>query len=129
VKPLLILLLLALSGCSSLGGAAVGLAKDAITGGGGPSLDVETQIGKTNTKQAVGQQKSQTVTAGDNATVTVVDRKEKVTAERVETIVVNERTPPWIWILLVLGWVLPSPNEIANKLRGLIKRNGRMESR
>lgn len=112
-------ILLTVSGCSAVGGALV---KEVIGGGGGPSLNVDAQVGKENTKQVVGQQERRTVIAGDSSTVTVTERKEKVAADTVETIVVNERTPPWIWLLLVVGWIAPSPNEIGRFLRGLVKR-------
>ena len=103
------LLLILLTSCSAgqIGKAVLG----AATGGGGPSL--EGQIGKENTKQNVGVQ----VSAGRD----VVTRKENVTADRVDKVTVNE-VPPWVILLLVLGWLLPSPGEMGRKIQGWFRR-------
>ena len=103
-----------LTGCSTV---ASRVAK-AVLGGGGPSL--EAQIGKENTKQIVGNQS--TVSAGRDQTNTT----QKVSAERVERVVINE-TPPWVVpslvVFAVLGWMLPSPGEISRWFRNLFRRN------
>lgn len=44
----------------------------------------------------------------------------KVSAESVEKVTVNE-VQPWVVLLLVLGWLLPSPNEIARWVSNLFK--------
>lgn len=63
--------------------------------GSGPK--VEAQIGKENTK-VIGFSEQ---VAGDKKIV-----------EKAETVTIQQ-TPPWVLFLLVLGWLLPSPNEIA----------------
>ncbi len=45
----------------------------------------------------------------------------KVSAESVEKVTVNE-VQPWVILLLILGWLLPSPNEIARWVSNLFKR-------
>lgn len=45
----------------------------------------------------------------------------KVSAESVEKVTVNE-VQPWVVLLLILGWLLPSPNEIARCVSNLFKR-------
>lgn len=47
----------------------------------------------------------------------------KVQADRVETVVVNE-LPPWILLLLILGWLLPSPGEMGRAIFNIFKREG-----
>jgi hypothetical protein len=114
LKPVALALLLALSlsSCGSIGASVAKTAVAAAVGGGsGPSLDV--QAGKENNR-AVNLGYSENI-KGDKITRTVE-------ADSVERVVVNE-IQPWVILLLVLGWLLPSPNEIARWIRGLFKRN------
>ena len=99
------LTLLLLLSCSptQIGKAAL----DAATGGN-DGISVEAQVGKENTKQIVGQQ----TTAGRDVVT------KKVEAGEVSTI--NQyQTPPWVILLLVLGWLFPSPGEIARRIKAL----------
>jgi len=93
-----ILLTLMLSGCSSL---PLG-----ILGGGGPNVAANTQIGKENRQTAFGYEQK-----------TEVGRdfiQKDLSAESVENLTVkNENIPPWVILLLLIGWLLPTPNEIA----------------
>jgi uncharacterized protein HemY len=41
----------------------------------------------------------------------------RVNATEVQTVVVNE-VPAWVILLLVVGWILPSPGEIGRIIRG-----------
>lgn len=83
--------------------------------GGGPNVAANVQAGKTNS-QTVG-------TTTNNSDVGVVDQStSKVDADNVDTVNIQQ-TPVWMIILLVLGWLLPSPNEIGRWFRGLFKRN------
>lgn len=45
----------------------------------------------------------------------------KVKAESVGTVEVSN-TEPWMILLLILGWLLPSPNEIGRWILSLFKR-------
>jgi len=45
----------------------------------------------------------------------------EVKADKVETVNVSN-TEPWVILLLILGWLLPSPNEIARWVSNLFKR-------
>ncbi len=102
-----------------LASCTAGDVASALLGGGGPNVAANTQAGKTNT-QGVGQ-------------TTVVDQKivrpqardieqstgeTSVRAERVETVTINEIN--W-WtqalLLLLAGFVIPSPLEIARWVR------------
>jgi len=111
LRSLLVLIGLAslLLGCSSL---PLGL----LTGGG-PNVAANVQAGKTNS-QTLGTTKivEQKTNSGDIKSV-----DSKVSAEQVGKVTVNE-APVWMVLLLIVGWLLPSPNEIARWLINLFKR-------
>jgi hypothetical protein len=107
MRVLLLVALLALSGC---GGGPLSL----LTGGG-PNVAANVQAGKENTQQAVAvQQKTE---AGRD----VIQQTSPVVAENIQEVTIQQ-TPLWMLILLILGWLLPSPNEIARGIRGLFKK-------
>ena len=105
-------LLILLAGCSTV----AGLGLKALTGGGGPQLNVDAQIGKTNTKQIVGQQ--------TNAGRDVVTSS--VRADKVDTVVVNEGVKiSWFTLSVIIGligWWLPTPRVIGQSIRRLLFR-------
>jgi hypothetical protein len=83
--------------------------------GGGPNVAAQTQIGKENTQQAVALQ--QTTEAGRD----IIQQTSPVVADNIKEVNIQQ-TPLWILVLLILGWLLPSPNEIARWMRGLFKK-------
>jgi predicted small lipoprotein YifL len=107
MRVLLLVALLALSGC--------GKGPLSLLTGGGPNVAANVQAGKENTQQAVAvQQKTE---AGRD----VIQQTSPVVAENIKEVNIQQ-TPMWILALLILGWLLPSPNEIARWIRGLFKR-------
>lgn len=106
MKPLALILILFLSAC---GGPL------SLLTGGGPNVASNIQAGKENTQQAV---VSQTKTEAGRD---VVQQTSPVIAEQIKEVNIQQ-TPLWMLILLILGWLLPSPNEIARWIRGLFKR-------
>ena len=93
-----------------------------ILTGGGPNVAANTQVGKTNT-QTIGttnnvEQKLENPVAN---TIKQSNDSNSVQADRVETVVVNE-VPIWVVLLLLLGWLLPSPNEMGRWLRSPFSR-------
>jgi predicted small lipoprotein YifL len=107
MRVLLLVALLALSGC--------GKGPLSLLTGGGPNVAAQTQVGKENTQQAVAvQQKTE---AGRD----IIQKTSPVEAQNIEEVNIQQ-TPMWILVLLILGWLLPSPNEIARWIRGLFKR-------
>ena len=98
------LLLLPLSSCSQI---------PSFLSGGGTNVAANTQIGKENTQ---------------NLGVTTSVRPQVLVEAPVETIVQDTSTTknttidPLMLILLILGWLAPSPNEIARGIRNLIRR-------
>jgi hypothetical protein len=106
MRVLLLVALLALSGC---GGPL------SLLTGGGPNVAANVQAGKENTQQAVAvQQKTE---AGRD----IIQQTSPVVAENIKEVNIQQ-TPMWILVLLILGWLLPSPNEIARWIRGLFKK-------
>jgi hypothetical protein len=95
IRILLVLTLLA--GCSSLGTAAL----KTLTSSG-PSVNANAQLGKEN---------RQTLTFGSVEEVRGNKEERVVQADKVETVVVNEM-PAWVILLLILGWLMPSPQEM-----------------
>lgn len=85
--------------------------------GGGPNVAANVQAARTAT-QTVGttQITEQRTNSGDIKTL-----EAKVAAEKVEKVTVNE-VQPWVILLLILGWLLPSPAEIARWLISPFKR-------
>ncbi len=106
MRVLLLVVILALSAC----GGPLGF----LTGGG-PNVAANVQAGKENTQQVVGNQN--TTEAGRD----VVQQDTPVIADTIEEVTIQQ-TPLWMMLLLILGWLLPSPNEISRSIRGLFKR-------
>ena len=106
MKVLALILVLLLAGC---GGPLSFLT------GGGPNLAANVQAGKENTQQVVGNQTS--TEAGRD----IVQQDTPVIADNIKEVTIQQ-TPLWMMLLLILGWLLPSPNEISRSIRGLFKR-------
>ena len=95
MKYLLLVGVLFLTGCSAL---------DFIPNpfDGGTDVNTNAQVGAENTQQIVANQ--ETITA------------QSVVQQEIQDI------PPWVMILLILGWLLPSPQEIFKGLLYFIDR-------
>jgi len=85
-----------------------------LLGGGGPNVAANVQAGKTN-NQTIGmsEQTSQEIRV-ETVQGTIQQSKDSnsVRTERVENLTVNE-IPVWVILLLILGWVLPTPTDMA----------------
>lgn len=103
MKPLILILFLA--ACTPLG----------LLTGGGPNVAANVQAGKENVQQVVATQ--EVVEAGRDVT----QQTSSVVADKVEEVTIQQ-TPIWMILLLILGWLLPSPNEIARGIRSLFKK-------
>jgi hypothetical protein len=91
----LICTVLLLQGCSAL---------DLLPFGGGPTVNSNAQVGAENTQQIVANQSTEEINAQSVVQNTIQD------------------IPPWVMILLILGWLLPSPQEIFKGLLYFIDR-------
>ncbi|MFG6535567.1 bacteriophage spanin2 family protein [Sulfitobacter sp. 1A16787] len=99
-----ILATMALAGCGVPGvGALLG---------GGPKVAANVQAGQTNS-QTIGVTRAPAPVLRDVTADRVRQSADenKVAADRVETVVVNE-VPAWVILLALAGWLLPSPGEI-----------------
>ena len=83
-------------------------------------LEVEAQVGKTNEK--VTGVKTDELVIGNKKTNTAeyVVEDSKYGTIKATTVKVDEQVPAWIWLLMVLGWLLPSPQEIWKGLGALM---------
>jgi len=106
MKKIALIVLISLAGC---GGPL------SLLTGGGPNVAANVQAGKENTQQAAFKQER--IEAGRD----VVQQTTPVVADRVDQVNVQQ-TPVWMILLLILGWLLPSPNEIARGIRGMFKK-------
>jgi hypothetical protein len=103
----LLLLVILLAGC--------GASPLSLLTGGGPNVAANVQAGKENTQQAVANQ-TRTDAGRD-----VIQQSSPVIADQIKEVNIQQ-TPIWMIVLLVLGWLLPSPNEIARGIRGLFRK-------
>lgn len=107
----LLLLLLVFSGLAiTLTGCGKGPLS--LLTGGGPNVAANVQAGKENS-QAVVSQTTRNEAGRDVNTAQVQADTAEVTIQE---------TPPWVVLLLILGWLLPSPNEIGRWFTNLFKR-------
>lgn len=95
-----LLLILALAGC--------GANPLSLLTGGGPNVAANVQAGKTNS-QTIGQTNliEQSVKAAERVEQSTGETR--VRTERVETIVVNERSPWWVWVMMAFALFMDSP--------------------
>ena len=99
-----------LAGCSALSALIPGM-------GGGTNVAANTQIGKENNQTGVqvGDVKENKVEAQEIGKLSQAD-----TAIEAANVTINS-LPPWVLLLIVLGWILPSPMEIYRGLINAIK--------
>lgn len=101
--------IISLSGCSMLSSLIPS-----------PGVNANVQAGKENTQQAVVNQEN---IKGENVTVSKVEGGNSMEVKEIGALHQNiQNIPPWVLLLLVLGWLLPSPQEIWTGLMNLIFR-------
>jgi hypothetical protein len=95
-----LIIIMLLSSCSSL---PLGML------GGGTNVAANTQIGRENRQTAVSMEER--VEAGRD-----VIQKE-VEAGPVESLTVNNQDiPPWVLLVALIGWLLPTPTQMGNAI-------------
>jgi hypothetical protein len=110
----LLLILIASSFLSSCGLTAL----NPFSSKGGPTVNANVLAGKENTQQVVAQQNRQD--AGRDIVTTEIEKE--VEAERVENLQIsNTNVPIWVILLLILGWLLPTPTQIGMAIGNLVK--------
>ena len=113
------LLRLVLIGGVSLVAACGSLPMKLLTGGG-PNVAANTQVAKVanqtlGSSVATGDQKIEKIEGHHNKVEQVQSQDNKVKTESVEKVVINE-TSPWIIVMLMIAWVLPTPQDIGNRI-------------
>ena len=87
-----------------------------MSGGGGSGTNVNSnaQIGKENRQTGVSFEEETTTNAGRDVIQTEILKENPVNTGMVENLLIkNQNIPPWVMLLLILGWLLPTPTEIA----------------
>ena len=98
-----LLLILSLTACSPMG-ILGGLVSDT------PSI--EAQVGKTNEKVNGIKADEVALNKKTNTAEHIVEDSKIGTITATGNVTIDEGTPVWVWLLLILGWILPSPIEI-----------------
>ena len=84
-------------------------------GGGGPTVNSNAQIGKENKQSVVTYEQEETTSAGRDVITTEVLKE--VEAGPVDTLKINNTNiPPWVLLVLLLGWILPTPTQIGRAI-------------
>ena len=90
-------------------------------GSGGPTVNSNAQIGKENRQSVVSVEQKEEVTAGRDVVQTEIIKE--VETGKVENLdITNTNIPPWVILLLILGWLLPTPTEIARSITDFVLR-------
>ena len=90
-----------------------------LGGSGGPTVNSNAQIGKEN-KQAVVTYEEETVTNAGRDVITTEVIKEVEAGPGEKLFISNQNIPPWVMLLLILGWLLPTPTEIGRGIMNFI---------
>ena len=108
MKWLVVFLLLSGCGLSSLG---------LLGGGGGPTVNSNAQIGKENKQAVVTYEEEESNNAGRD----IITETKEIEAGPVEKLLIsNQNIPPWVMLLLILGWLLPTPTEIGRAMANFV---------
>ena len=86
--------------------------------GGGTNVAANTQIGKENNQTGVQVGDVKENKMGDVQSIGKMSQAE--TAIDAANVTINS-LPPWVLLLIILGWILPSPMEIYRGLINAIK--------
>jgi hypothetical protein len=84
-------------------------------GGDGTTVNANTQVGKENNQSAIDQSRD---ISGENVNVNQSSGNFSIDGDAGNVKVLNQDIPMWMILLMVLGWMLPSPIEI---WRGFLK--------
>jgi hypothetical protein len=108
-----ILIALLLASCSGINPLTF------LGGGSGPTVNSNAQIGKENKQAVVTYEDEETNNAGRDVIQTeIVKEVEAGPVERLD--ITNTNIPPWVMLLLLLGWLLPTPTEIGRSISNFV---------
>ena len=84
---------------------------------GGTNVAANTQIGKENKQAVVTYEEEETNNAGRD----IITETKEVEAGPVEKLLIkNQNIPPWVMLLLLLGWLLPTPTQIGHSIANFV---------
>ena len=107
-----LLIALLLTSCSSINPLS-------LLTGGGTNVAANTQVGKENKQAVVTYEKETNTSAGrDVITTEVIKEVEAGPVERLD--ITNTNIPPWVILLLLLGWLLPTPGQMGRALYNFV---------
>lgn len=112
VWPLVLIGTIGLAGCSQIPNFLLG---------GGPNVAANTQLGETN-NQTLGTTEITSIEVKDSQSVSIENDKQELKTDKVDNVTIN-KTEPWVILLLLLGWLLPSPSQIGGYIGKLFIRN------
>ena len=90
-----------------------------LGGSGGPTVNSNAQIGKENRQSVMSVEQSEEISAGRDVVQTEII-KEVETGSVGSLDIINTNIPPWVMLLLILGWLLPTPTEIGRGIMNFI---------
>lgn len=116
MRLLLILILCAiLNGCSTMD-IAKSVASSALGVDGQSGIAVDTQFGDKTAN--VGTNDNSQVNLDDiDGTVTITSTKSDKVFETTDQVTINEGPNMWYLLILILGWLLPSPNQMYSEVK------------
>ena len=88
-------------------------------GSGGPTVNSNAQIGKENKQAVVTYEEEQSNNAGRDV-ITTETIKEVETGTVEDLRISNTNIPVWVMLLLILGWLLPTPTQMGQGLYTLL---------
>jgi len=107
------LIALLLSSCGSINPLSF------LSGSGGPTVNSNAQVGKENKQAVVTYEQETNTSAGrDVITTEVIKEVEAGPVERLD--ITNTNVPPWVILLLLLGWLLPTPTQMAKAIYNFV---------
>ena len=84
---------------------------------GGTNVAANTQLGKENKQAVVTYEEEETNNAGRD----IVTETKEIEAGPVEKLnISNQNIPPWVMLLLILGWLLPTPTQIGQSIANFV---------
>ena len=88
-----------------------------LGGSDGPTVNSNAQIGAENRQAVMSVEQTEEVTAGrDVVTTKVLKEIETGMVEKLNI----QNIPPWVLLLLLLGWLLPTPTEMGRSIFNFI---------
>ncbi len=127
LAPILAGLALVILGACSPGQLLKGAASAAL-GGGGPNVAANGLAGRNNAQGLQAQITDQRLVRPQARTIEQSAGETGVRTERVETLTIRQEAPPWLWFLVILGWLLPSPGQIGAWMRAAIFKKWRRQN-